>query len=193
MNFLAHALLSGQDGDILLGNLMADFLKPGTPMPDCDGVRRGIEWHYEIDRFMDSHPLVARSRARLFGQHRHYSAVLVDLFYDHLLATNWSNFSQQPLERFAFDVYQQLHARQEMMPPRMREVVPAMIEGDWLVSYGKPEGICYALSRVQRRASRGDGLMRSWNEFLEEKPLYEAEFFEFMPQIMELDARRQKV
>jgi len=186
VNFLAHALLSGTDGDILLGNLMADFLKPGTPIPDCEGVRRGIEWHYQIDRFMDSHPLVAQSRARLFGEHRHYSAVLVDLFYDHLLAIHWARFNEQPLEEFALDVYSELHAREEMMPPRMHEVVPAMIEGDWLVSYGKPEGVCYALSRVQRRASRGEGLMKSWDDFLNHKALYEAEFLEFMPQIVAL-------
>ena len=165
---------------------MADFLKPGTPVPDCEGVRRGIAWHYAIDRFMDSHALVARSRARLFGNYRHYSAVLVDLFYDHLLATHWSNFCEQPLEEYAVGVYKQLRAREEMMSPRMREVVPAMIEGDWLVSYAHPEGIRYALSRVQRRASRSQNIADSWNDFARDKGLYEAEFLEFMPQIMAL-------
>jgi len=184
VNFLAHALLSGTDGDILLGNLMADFLKPGTPVPTCNGVQRGIEWHYKIDRFMDSHPVVAQSRARLFGEYRHYSAVLVDLFYDHLLAIHWAKFCEKPLQEYAVEVYKQLREREEMMPPRMREVVPAMMEGDWLVSYGTTEGICYALSRVQRRASRNQNIADSWDDFARDKALYEAEFLEFMPLIL---------
>lgn len=189
VNFLAHALLSGTDGDVLLGNLMADFLKPGTPVPDCRGVQEGIAWHYQIDRFMDSHALVAQSRARLFGNYRHYSAVLVDLFYDHLLAIHWAKFHPHSLDSFSIWVYEELGAREPLMPPRMREVVPAMIEGDWLMSYGTTQGIRYALRRVQRRASRGEGLMSSWDDFLEHQSLYEEEFFEFMPQILALQVR----
>lgn len=186
MNFLAHAFLSGGDGDILLGNLMADFLRPGTPIPNRERVKQGVAWHYQIDRFMDSHPLVARSRARLFPQHRHYSAVLVDLFYDHLLATSWNQWSQTPLEQFAPQVYAQLTERLNDLPERMREVVPAMIEGDWLRSYAREDGIRYALTRIQRRASKGEGLGLSWDEFSAHRSLYQAEFDEFMPQILAL-------
>ena len=186
MNFLAHALLSGGDGDILLGNLMADFLRPGTPIPDREGVKRGIAWHYQIDRFMDSHPLVARGRARLFPHYRHYSAVLIDLFYDHLLATSWNHWSQTPLEAFAAQTYGQLTQRLDDMPERMREVIPAMIEGDWLRAYAREDGIRYALTRIQRRASKGEGLGKAWGDFAASRSLYEAEFNEFMPQILAL-------
>jgi len=186
MNFLAHAFLSGGDGDILLGNLMADFLRPGIQIPDREGVKRGVAWHYQIDRFMDSHPIVARGRARLFPQHRHYSAVLVDLFYDHLLATSWSQWSETPLDEFAAWVYARLMERINGMPERMREVVPAMIEGDWLRAYAREDGIRYALTRIQRRASKGEGLGRAWDDFAASRSLYEAEFDEFMPQILKL-------
>jgi len=186
MNFLAHAFLSNGDGDILLGNLMADFLRPGTPIPNREGVKRGVAWHYQIDRFMDSHPVVARGRARLFPHYRHYSAVLIDLFYDHLLATSWNRWSQTPLEQFAPQVYGQLTQRLDDMPERMREVVPAMIEGDWLCAYAREDGIRYALTRIQRRASKGEGLGRAWGDFSASRSLYEAEFDEFMPQILAL-------
>lgn len=186
MNFLAHAFLSGGDGDILLGNLMADFLRPGTPIPPRVQVKQGVAWHYQIDRFMDSHPLVAKGRARLFAHHRHYSAVLIDLFYDHLLATSWNNWSQTPPEQFASQVYAQLTERLDDMPERMREVVLAMIEGDWLPSYAREDGIRYALTRIQRRASKGEGLGRAWDDFAASRSLYQAEFDEFLPQILAL-------
>ncbi len=189
MNFLAHAFLSGGDGDLLLGNLMADFLGPSIETPQNERVQQGIAWHYQIDRFMDSHPLVARSRARLFVHHRHYAAVLVDLFYDHLLAASWNQWSEIPLDAFAPWVYGELETRLDQMPPRMREVVPAMIEGDWLRAYAREDGVRYALTRIQRRASKGEGLGRSWADFLRDQPLYEAEFQEFLPQMLEEQKR----
>ncbi|BCM92001.1 acyl carrier protein phosphodiesterase [Abditibacteriota bacterium] len=186
MNFLAHALLSGQDGDVLLGNLMADFLGPGVESPDNLLVQSGVERHYRIDHFMDSHPVVARSRARLFPFYRHYSAVLVDVFYDHLLAMNWELFCDRALTDFAAWVYAELDARREQMPPRMKSVVPAMMSDNWLVSYGKPEGVRYALSRVQHRSRHAPDADDAWATFDSEKPLYDAEFLEFFPLIMKM-------
>ena len=188
MNFLAHCLLSGQDSQILLGNLMADFLKPDFKTAFPDGVRRGVEWHYQIDRFMDSHSIVAQSRARLFGKYRHYSAVLVDLFYDHLLATNWEKFCQIPLPDFARWVYGELGKNQEFFPPRMKEVMPLMIADDWLCAYARPDGVQFSLGRIELRARRGLDLSGAWDEFCAQKSLYEAEFCEFFPQILSLKA-----
>ena len=165
---------------------MADFLGPGVETPDNLLVRSGIERHYKIDRFMDSHPLVARSRARLFPFYRHYSAVLVDVLYDHLLATNWEQFCERELPDFAGWVYAELEARRDEMPPKMKSVVPSMMANDWLVSYATPEGIRYALSRVQQRSRHAPEAADAWATFASEKALYEAEFLEFFPLILRM-------
>ena len=165
---------------------MADFLKPGFAPQISPRVREGIEWHYKIDRFMDSHPLVAQSRARLFPKYRHYAAVLVDLFYDHLLATQWSQFSQVALPDFARGVYQNLEKNAEFFPPNMREVMPQMMADDWLCSYGTRDGMNYALYRVGLRSRRGPDLSGAFEEFSRQKSLYQAEFLEFFPQILAL-------
>jgi acyl carrier protein phosphodiesterase len=186
MNFLAHALLSGDDADILVGNLMTDFLKPGDAQPQNERIQHGIAWHYQIDRFMDSHSLVAQSRRRLFGDYRHYSAVLVDIFYDHLLAVNWKQFSDVPLEEFAQSTYAALALRREMFPPRMAVVMPHLVADNWLCAYARADGVLKALGRVQRRQTRGADLMASWASFEADKPQFKIEFTEFFPQIVTL-------
>ena len=185
MNFLAHALLSGGDGDLLLGNLMTDFLRPGPRFSENPRVLAGIERHYAIDHFMDSHSVVAQSRARLFPHYRHYSAVLVDVFYDHLLALHWRRFHALPLDEFAQWVYSELGARVSQMPERMQSVVPAMISDNWLSSYAEPRGVRYALSRVHSRARRAPSAEEAWATFAERQGEYETEFLEFFPQIMQ--------
>ena len=50
MNFLAHALLSGDDDAVLVGNVCADFIK-GVRLDDVpDGIRDGVRMHRRIDR-----------------------------------------------------------------------------------------------------------------------------------------------
>ena len=72
MNFLAHFLLSGDDHDLLLGNLLGDIVKgrveryvhAGT----TERIRDGIRLHRTIDSFSDTHPVVRRSKPRIAGR-----------------------------------------------------------------------------------------------------------------------------
>jgi acyl carrier protein phosphodiesterase len=92
MNHLAHFVLSGGDADLAIGNFVADFIT-NRQLPDFSaGVQRGIWLHREIDAFTDSHPIVKQSTKRLHPFHHKYSPVIVDVYYDYLLAKNWDSF-----------------------------------------------------------------------------------------------------
>src|SRR5688572_5263038 len=102
MNFLAHAYLSPVNEKILLGNFIGDFIKGRQALNKFDPeIIRGVELHRAIDEFTDDHPTVHQSKDRLRASYRHYAGVIVDVFYDHFLATHWSLFHSDPLDRFA--------------------------------------------------------------------------------------------
>ena len=89
MNHLAHFVLSGDDDDLAIGNFLADFIT-NRQLPDfTEGVQRGIHLHRAIDAFTDAHPVVKQSTKRLHPFHHKYSPVIVDVYYDFLLAKNW--------------------------------------------------------------------------------------------------------
>jgi acyl carrier protein phosphodiesterase len=91
MNFLAHLHLSGNNPNIMLGNFMGDFVKGKSYRQQYEPeIIKGIELHRSIDEFTDSHPVVTESKNRLRPTYRHYSGVIVDVFYDHFLAANWN-------------------------------------------------------------------------------------------------------
>ena len=73
---------------------------------------------------------------------------MVDMFYDHLLAANWSQWCRQPLDRFAAEAYGLLGERPEQLPERLAGIVPAMREHDWLCSYREMRSISVALDRI---------------------------------------------
>lgn len=184
MNFLAHTFLSGNDDKILVGNFIADFVKGKHAMSAYDGgIKRGIELHRAIDFFTDSHPIVAESKKRLRPKYRHYAGVIVDVFYDHYLARNWSNFSTTKLEDFAAEAYKILQAHEAVIPAEVNQMLPYMIRGNWFVNYGKTEGIARALTGMSRRTPYDSKMDEAVQDLVTDDRLFAAEFAEFFPQL----------
>ncbi|MGB3774600.1 MAG: DUF479 domain-containing protein, partial [Leeuwenhoekiella sp.] len=96
MNFLAHIYLSQYDEQVTIGNFIADGIKGSKykqfPIP----IQKGILLHRSIDAYTDAHHLVRKSTKRLHPHYHHYSGIIVDIFYDHFLAKNWSSYSDIP-------------------------------------------------------------------------------------------------
>ena len=66
MNFLAHAYLSFNHPDILVGNMISDFVKGSARFSYPEGVQKGIRIHRDIDRFTDFHPAVKEAKKHFF-------------------------------------------------------------------------------------------------------------------------------
>ena len=62
MNFLAHAILSFNDPDILTGNMISDHVKGKSQYDFSPGIQKGIRLHRAIDRFTDLHPVTKAAK-----------------------------------------------------------------------------------------------------------------------------------
>ena len=105
MNFLAHLFLSGENDDIIIGNFIADAVKGRYIEKYNEKIRYGIKLHREIDNYTDNHPVFKQSRKRLLHKYHKFSGVIVDMYYDHFLAVNWSDYSDENLEAFVSNAY----------------------------------------------------------------------------------------
>ena len=56
MNFLAHAYLSFNHPQILVGNMISDFVKGKSRLGLSGNINQGITLHREIDAFTETHP-----------------------------------------------------------------------------------------------------------------------------------------
>jgi acyl carrier protein phosphodiesterase len=157
MNWLAHAWLAGPDPETRLGNLLADLVKGSAREALGPGVLRGIAHHQAIDAFTDRHPLVLQSRRRIDPRYRRYAGILVDIFYDHILAQEWERYGTASLAAFTAQVYADITPLLPALPPAPREYMERLIELDVLGSYQRLEGVTHALQRISERlyARRG--------------------------------------
>jgi acyl carrier protein phosphodiesterase len=182
MNFLAHLYLSGNDPLVRLGNFIGDFVK-GRDLADRyePAIVKGIELHRLIDGFTDQHPLVKQSKIRLRPKYRHYAPVIVDMYYDHFLAAGWAAHSVQLLPDFAKECYDMLERNVAVLPAQVKALLPHIVRGNWLVSYGKMEGIHRALSGMARRSRFDSKMDESVIELENSYAEFKAEFEEFFP------------
>jgi len=101
MNFLAHLYLSCDNEDLMIGNFIADFIRNKEVKDYSPEIQKGIFLHRQIDTYTDLHPMVKKGTHRLQKYHRKYSPVIVDVFYDYLLANNWERYSGKAWMIFA--------------------------------------------------------------------------------------------
>lgn len=151
MNFLAHLHLSdGTPGSMLVG-VVADFVKgPDVALLPAD-VQAGIRLHRQIDGFTDRHPVVHRSIGRVSEKLGWYAGIVVDIYYDHILARDFPRYAAEPLRAFADRAYATLEARLPAVTGDGHAFVRALIAGDRLVRYGTVAGITTTLARVSDR------------------------------------------
>jgi acyl carrier protein phosphodiesterase len=183
MNFLAHLYLSGDSDQVMLGNFIADFVKGQVAESYRRDIYRGILLHREIDFFTDRHRQFTESKRRLWSRHRHYSSVIVDIFYDHFLAKNWQEYSVTPLNYFACSVYSTMQRFDTLLPQKAKQVLPRMIADNWLVNYGKIEGISRAMQGMARRASFKSEMARAIDDLQKDYEKFENDFREFFPEL----------
>jgi acyl carrier protein phosphodiesterase len=138
----------------MLGGIVADFVRQPQVGRLPAGVQEGIRLHRLIDAFTDRHPVVHGSIGRLAGKFGWFSGILIDVYYDHVLAREWSRYSAEPLRAFADRAYAALEELLPVIPDEARRYVRGFIDDDRLVRYATPEGIADTLLRVSNRIAR---------------------------------------
>ncbi len=184
MNFLAHLYLSGNEAKIMVGNFIGDFVKGKNLLARYEPeIAKGIELHRAIDYFTDLHPTVRQSKNRLRPKYRHYSGIIVDIFYDHFLARNWDQYSDVLLPDYAEQVYKVIHQHEAILPEEVKYMLPYMTRGNWLVNYAKLEGIEKALSGMTRRTTYESRMNESIEDLKSSYEEFGNEFELFFPEL----------
>lgn len=185
MNFLAHLFLGPQQPQHALGSLLGDFVKgPLDTILLPEAVKEGVWLHRRIDGFTDAHPMVLQSKRRVSSTRRRFAGIMVDMFYDHLLATHWQRYSDVPIERFTRDMYAALLAQRAQIPDPAWPIIQRMAQQDWLTSYAELPNLHQALNNISRRFTRVTSLPGAVTELENEYSGFEEDFLSFMPDVI---------
>lgn len=182
MNYLAHLYIAEATETSHAGALLGDHVRGRLDGKLGPGVEAGIHLHRRVDTFTDSHPLVLDSFRCLAPPFRRYAGILVDIYFDYLLARTWSARHALPLDRFVEVATTRVREQWPIdapFPVQRLDPLPVLLN-----SYRHPAGIVDALKRVDQRLSRPSPLPHAW-EYLQARDNELATAFEaFFPELL---------
>ena len=179
MNYLAHVYLSRENIDLAIGNFIADNIKGINYKKFNVNWQKGILLHRFIDSYTDSHYIFREHSKLFFDSHRHYSRVLIDIFYDHFLAKNWKKYSHISLENFEFDFCKSLAKNLNKFPNEMSNKIRFFICQKWFTKYSSIKGLIYILEKMDNKTQYESKFVTSIEKFISFAPEMESQFFIF--------------
>ena len=154
MNFLAHARLSFNQPQIVVGNMISDFVKGKRQFNYPTVIQKGIQLHRAIDNFTDTHEVTQALKSFFRPQYRLYAGAFTDVVYDHFLANDVSEFlTEDSLKDFTFSTYQILEENFAVLPQNFQTILPHMVKHNWLYNYKSKSGIEKSFAGLVHRAT----------------------------------------
>ncbi len=190
MNFLAHAYLSFDHPQILVGNMISDFVKGRNRLGLSGNINQGITLHREIDGFTDDHPSTRKAKEIFRPQYRLYSGAILDVVYDYYLANDPLYFSEASLSVFASATYQHLENHSTSLPPNFLHAFTYMKAHNWLYHYRLKEGIRNSLHGLARRASYISDGETAYQLFIKHHDALKNHFETFFPDVKQFAKQR---
>jgi acyl carrier protein phosphodiesterase len=185
MNFLAHLYFAERTPESMIGNMLADFIKGRAFQELSPPLQKAVLKHRQLDAYTDQHPVVKASASRLKEKWGRYAPVLVDVFYDHFLASQWGKFHQHTLPEYVDDLYSHYRRIKLELPEQFTIPMEKMMESGRLLSYQTVPGIEESLLRMNQRMKKNANLHLAVTELKEHYDQLNEDFQHFFPDAVE--------
>jgi acyl carrier protein phosphodiesterase len=180
VNYLAHAFFSRNDPGLLVGNFIADHVRGNKLSQFEPRIIEGIKLHRKIDTFTDQHPEFRFSKRLFYDGFEKYSGILVDIFFDHLLAKKFGEFSTSSLTEFSEETYEVYSKNAHVFPPSSNRFLEYVLKNNIYSSYATEEGIEKVLYHLSHRMRHQVRLDHSMKLFMDHEQTIERAFESFM-------------
>jgi acyl carrier protein phosphodiesterase len=190
MNYLAHAYLSFNNDELLIGNMISDFVKGKKQFDFSPEIQKGIKLHRAIDAFTDEHAATKEAKTFLKPAVGLYSGAFVDVVYDHFLADDVNELNDTALMEFTSKTYKTLHTFYDVLPYRFQVVLPYMIEHNWLYNYKTPVGIQKSFGGIVHRAKYLQSSVAAFEAFNEHYLSLQKCYTDFFPSLKQFAAQQ---
>ena len=190
MNHLAHCFLAGDEPELVAGSLLGDFwrgpLDPAWPAR----LARGVRLHRRVDSWTDAHPLALQARRRFEAPFRRYAGVLLDVWFDHLLARDFARWSQGESLRACADRCHGVLLRAVTAtpaiawPPAFVVYVHRLARHDGIVAYADAAHAEAVLEHIGQRLRRANPLGVALPVLESLQAPLQRDFEAFMPELI---------
>ncbi|HQU83573.1 MAG TPA: ACP phosphodiesterase [Pyrinomonadaceae bacterium] len=193
MNHLAHFFLARRSAEAATGALLGDFVKGKIEADNFpEKMRVEIMIHRFTDAFTDTDAQILHSKDVFKNTRRRFAGIALDVAFDHFLARNWKNFTDESLREFANENYSALSKNIRYFPFTFQPVLQRMIADDWLFAYRNFERVGLVLQRMSLRVRGGESLAQAFDEIKANYEYFDEVFKEFFPRLQDFVIEKRK-
>jgi acyl carrier protein phosphodiesterase len=182
VNYLAHFLLAQNKPHLEVGGFMGDYVKGQLVGRFPKELEDGIRLHRKIDAFTDNHACVKQSCHRIDSTMRRYAPIMVDIFFDHLLAKHWHQYHSETLSHFSDRIFSNMQDYQEVLPDKVWQIAMRMKQFNVLSSYADPSFLSPVLTNLSQRLKRKNPVAEGYQQFQDNMEGLTKDFEIFFPE-----------
>lgn len=183
MNYLGHLFLSNDNFDLIVNNLFGDFVKGSNLSHYEENIQKGILFHRSIDSFIDNHKSVIELSKILRPDLPKISKVAIDLYFDHLLAKNWSKYHFENLNDYIENFYINLskhHIEEDLYSSNFVKFKYDLLKYKFISFYSTEYGLDKMCNGVAKRISFETTLPNGLNIYKKNQKVIEQAFENYM-------------
>ena len=192
MNFLAHVYLSGSNDEIAIGNLIGDRVKGNKIKLLPKKIQSGVTFHKLIDHFTDHNQIFRECVTKLFPKYRHFSRVIIDMYFDHFLAKNWNYYHNLSLNKFSNEFYKKIIKIAPEFNQDIERFINALVKYNWFGHYKTTFGLYIVLKQMEKRTKFTSNFGASVKDLNQNYEYFEIRFFQFMNEIIKFTKTKIK-
>lgn len=132
--------------------MISDFVKGRKQFGFTLYIQKGIQLHRNIDAFTDAHEATKQAKVFFKPAVGLYAGAFTDVAFDHFLANDKNEFTNETLLHFSESVYKALSNYQNIFPEKFAYMFPYMKTENWLYNYNTLDGTEKSFGGLARRA-----------------------------------------
>jgi acyl carrier protein phosphodiesterase len=137
----------------MYANIYGDFIKGSKLSHHPEIVQKGIKLHRTIDSFIDNHTKVLELKKLLSTDLPKISGIAIDLYFDHILAVQWEDLTNENLKKFTEDFHAHDFNSSQFDNQNFAFLIDKMKSDNWLYNYQFHHGLEFACKGLSRRIS----------------------------------------
>lgn len=189
MNHLAHAVLAGDEPGVVVGSLLGDFWRGALDPRWNEAIARGVRLHRRTDVVTDAHPEVAALRRRFDPTLRRYAGILLDVWFDHVLARDFVRYAGEDAAPRLARIYASLELLPEPAPPAYALFVARTLRHRTLSRYEDPAWIEQVYEAISLRLAHANPVAHAYDAVAALDGPITRGFARLWPELVELAAR----
>jgi acyl carrier protein phosphodiesterase len=183
MEILMNAFFSYQDPETMVGSFLSGGYINNHHNPFNKNIEQGQAISQSLDLFIENHPVCQEALLRLAPKARKYGNRILRLYYDHLLARNWANYSEVDYTTFCEMILGVLKTHNHLFPYKPKRVVNRVVRKKLITSLSTLNGLNEYIQEMTRYNSYNSIVQESIGDLAKYYDTFNREFNLIFPQM----------